>query len=193
MRKQANSQPEGDLWKGLAAGVIGGIAASFVMNQFQAAWQKLAEGESRGHGAQSMQKGAPERGVGQELEERGSENPDDDAAQRLTKYIAEEGFGYKLTKSEKDAGGTALHYAFGISSGAAYGAAAEFLPQVTVGAGLPFGAAVWVAADEVVTPLLGLSKTPAEYPLSTHAYALSSHLVFGLTAELVRNAVRKML
>lgn len=56
-------------------------------------------------------------------------------------------------------------------------------PQVTVGVGLPFGAAFWLVVDEGAVPLLGLSKGPRACPLSTHAYALSSHFVFGLTAE----------
>jgi hypothetical protein len=32
-----------------------------------------------------------------------------------------------------------------------------------------------------------------EYPLSIHAYAFSSHLVYGLTTEIVRGAVRSVL
>jgi uncharacterized membrane protein YagU involved in acid resistance len=58
---------------------------------------------------------------------------------------------------------------------------------------LPFGAAVWLIADEGIVPAAGLSKSPAEYPLSIHAYAFTSHLVFGLTAELVRRAMRSVL
>ena len=74
-----------------------------------------------------------------------------------------------------------------------YGAAAELAPEVAAGVGLPFGAVFWLVADEGAVPLLGLSKGPTEYPLSMHVYALASHLVFGLTAELVRAAVRAAL
>ncbi len=189
-------QPEeanGDLLKGLVTGIVSGLVASWVMNQFQATWQKIAEGEERGHGAQSMQQGSPERGIGKILEERGTDDPNDDSAQRLSEYVSEEVFDHRLTKSEKDAAGTAFHYAFGMTSGAVYGAAAEFLPAVTSGAGLPYGALIWVAADEGVVPLLGLSKSPAEYPLSTHAYAFTSHLVYGLANEMTRRAVRSVL
>ena len=77
--------------------------------------------------------------------------------------------------------------------GAVYGAAAEFSSEITSGAGLPFGALIWLGADEGVVPLLGLSKSPTEYPLSIHAYALASHLVYGLTTEAVRRAVRNNL
>src|SRR5687768_7794340 len=54
-----------------------------------------------------------------------------------------------------------MHYAMGAISGAAYGRSAERTGLPAFGAGLPFGAAVWIAADEVAMPLLGLSKLPS--------------------------------
>ncbi|HEV7893065.1 MAG TPA: DUF1440 domain-containing protein [Pyrinomonadaceae bacterium] len=182
-----------DVWKGLAAGVVGGLVASAVMNEFQALWGKLIEGEEKSHGAQSLQQGSPEHGVGRELRERGSDEEDDDAPERLANAISVGLFDRELTKGEKEKAGTALHYAYGTSMGALYGAAAELAPGVTACEGTLFGTAVWVTADEGVVPLLGLSKKPSEYPLSIHAYALASHLVYGLTAEVVRRAVRSAL
>lgn len=182
-----------DVWKGLAAGVVGGLVASAVMNEFQALFGRLLEGEERSHGAQSLQQGSPEHGVGRELRERGSDEEDDDAPERLANAISVGLFERELTKREKEKAGTALHYAYGASMGALYGAAAELAPSVTACEGTLFGAAVWVAADEGVVPLLGLSKKPTEYPLSIHAYALASHLVYGLTTEAVRRAVRNAL
>jgi putative membrane protein len=81
----------------------------------------------------------------------------------------------------------------GASAGAVYGVAAEYEPKVTTLAGIPFGAAFWMVVDEGALPLLGLAKGPNAYPISTHAYALASHLVFGLTAEVVRSTVRRAL
>jgi hypothetical protein len=173
--------------------VVGGLVASVVMNQFQQLLHRLIEGEERGHGAQSMQQGAPHHGAGEMLRERGVDSSDDDATERTASAISVGVFDHELTKDEKETAGTAVHYAFGVTTGAIYGAAAELLPDVTAGAGVPFGAAVWLAADEGIVPLLGLSKSPTEYPLSTHAYALASHFVYGLTTEVVRRAVRKAL
>lgn len=187
----ASARRECNVWKGLAAGVVGGLVASWTMNQFQALWSKLAEGEERSHGAQSMQQGHPQQGIGRELQAEGKDEAEDDAAERLANAISVGISDRELTKSEKDVAGTVLHYAMGATSGALYGALAEALPGVTAGAGLPFGAAVWVIADEGIVPAVGLSKSPAEYPLSIHAYAFTSHLVFGLTTELVRRAMRE--
>ena len=80
----------------------------------------------------------------------------------------------------------------GAASGAIYGGVAELVPDVTAGAGMPFGAAVWLVADDITLPAVGLAKWPTEYPVSTHAYALASHLVYGLTTEAVRRAARSI-
>jgi putative membrane protein len=179
--------------KGLTAGVAGGLVASAVMNQFQKFLSKLMEDDQRSHGAQSQQVGPPDHGIALELQKRGSDDPDDNAAVRAGNAVSEFVFDHKLTKKEKETAGEVAHYAMGATSGAIYGVMAEVSPAATVGQGLPFGAAVWLIADEAIVPATGLSKGPTEYPLSTHAYALASHLVYGVTTELVRRAVRRAL
>ena len=176
------------IWKGMVAGLAGGLLASWTMNQFQAAWTRIAEGTEKSHGAQSMH---PSEGShGEQAQDTGEQ---DDATVETAKAISENVFGHELQESEKEPAGAAVHYAFGTLSGGLYGALAELTPQVTTAAGLPFGAGVWLLADEVSVPLLGLSKGPTAYPVSTHVYSLASHLVYGLTAELSRRAVRHVL
>ena len=192
-KRRKSGEDESDVLKGLAAGVVGGLVASAVMNRFQALLSRLIEGEERSHGAQSLQQGSPQKGVGRELQEEGKDEEEDDAPERLANAISVAVFDHELTEREKDVAGVAFHYAMGASSGALYGALAEIVPEAKAGAGLPFGAAVWLIADEGLVPAAGLSKSPTEYPLSIHAYAFASHLVFGLTTELVRRAVRKAL
>ncbi len=191
--KRGRRRGESSVWKGLAAGFVGGLAASVVMNQFQATLGKLIVGGEKSHGAQSLQEGSPQHGIGHELQKRGRDDAQDDAAERLANAISVGVFDHDLTERAKNTAGTALHYAYGISMGAAYGATAELLPISTIGAGLPYGALIWIAADEGVVPALGLSKMPMEYPLSIHAYSLSSHLIYGLTTEIVRGVVRRAL
>jgi putative membrane protein len=179
--------------KGLAAGVAGGLVASVVMNQFQSFISKLMESGNEAGGAQSEHPGPPQRGVALELQKRGVDEPDDNAAVRAGNAVSELVFNHHLTKEGKDRGGEIAHYAMGATSGAIYGALAELAPQATVGQGIPFGAAVWLVADEAIVPATGLSKAPTQYPVSTHAYALASHVVYGLTTELVRRTVRRAL
>jgi hypothetical protein len=186
-------RPAGNIWKGLASGIIGGLAAAAVMNTFQALLSRQAGAEERSHGAQSLQQGSPRQGVGLELRAEGRDDESDDATERLANAVSLKVLHRELTPREKEVAGTAFHYAMGATSGALYGAVAEIAPGATTGAGLPFGAAVWLVADEAIVPAAGLSKSPSEYPLSIHAYSFASHLVFGLTAEVVRRAARKAL
>lgn len=182
-----------NIYKGVAAGVAGGLVGSLAMNQFQGLWSKLMANEVRPHGAQSLQQGSPEHGIGRELAERGVDEPDDNAAVRTGNAVSELVFNHHLTKSEKEKAGAAAHYAMGVTSGAIYGAVAEIMPTAAACEGTAFGAAVWLIADELVVPASGLSRKPSDYPASTHAYAFASHLVYGLTTEIVRRAVRRAL
>lgn len=183
--------------RGLVAGLAGGLVASWTMNQFQAAWTRVAEGFEKPHGAQSMQptEGSnPDEVLDLSHAQSQSNEPkenQDDATVETAKVISKNVFGHELKESEKKPAGAAVHYAFGTLTGGLYGAMAEVAPQVTAGTGVPFGAAFWLAADEVAVPALGLAKGPAAYPLSTHVYALASHLVYGATAELTRRCVRR--
>jgi putative membrane protein len=188
-REKRRREPE--VWKGLAAGLAGGLVASWVMNQFQKIWSRETEGVEKPHGAQSLKPSGGHMAV-EEMKREPEANTEEqeDATEKLASAISENILQHQLTKDEKKLAGAAVHYAFGTMMGAAYGVAAEFVPQVGTGVGLPFGAVFWVVGDEVAVPLLGLAEAPTEYPLSTHAYALCSHLVYGLTTEAVRRALR---
>ena len=177
-----------NILKGVVAGLAGSLLASWTMNQFQAAWMRAVGGNDKPHGAQSLQPAEGSQGdQSQDAKEQ------DDATVETAKVISKNVFGHELQESEKKPAGAAVHYAFGAASGGLYGALAEVSPQVTSAAGLPFGAAFWLIADEISVPLLGLSKGPTAYPVSTHVYAFASHLVYGLTTELSRRALRQVM
>src|SRR5262245_51233570 len=183
-----------DPLKGMIAGAAGGLVASWVMNHFQALLSRMTHGVERPHGAQSLQPGSPRHGVALELRKRGREREADNAAVRTAVVVSERLFGLEMVEREKrEIAGAVVHYAFGVATGGVYGAIAELKPATTTGAGLPFGAAVWLIADEIIVPALGLSKPPTKYPLSTHASSIASHLVYGLTTEIVRREVRRAL
>jgi uncharacterized membrane protein YagU involved in acid resistance len=156
---------EANVWKGAVAGLAGGLAASWVMNEFQAGLSKATQD----HG--------------------GSE----DATMKAAGSIAKTVLGRELSHGEKAQAGPFVHYAFGGLMGALYGAAVEVAPKAQAARGLSFGTALWFGADEVGVPAAGLSGPPMESPPSVHASALASHLVYGFTVDLVRRAVRAVL
>lgn len=164
---------ETDIMKGLLAGVAGGILASFLMEQFQAAWSAASEA------MRSSKK-------------RGGRKPDP-ATVKAANLIAEKVTGRKVPADYKPLAGAAVHYGVGATSAAVYGVMAEVVPIVTIAEGTGFGTGVWLLADELAVPAAGLSKPPKEIPLTTHLYALASHLVYGWITETVRRAVRRAL
>jgi hypothetical protein len=115
---------------------------------------------------------------------------DEPASMQAASALAIPLLGRSLDEEEKEVAGPVAHYLFGALMGALYGASAETQPSTTAGAGVPFGTAVWLAADEVGLPLSGLSAPPTKYPLSRHVAAFASHVVFGLTVEGVRRLLR---
>ena len=163
-----------DLVKGIVAGVAGGLLASFLMEQFQALWTKVAEEL-------------------QDEDESDSKSEEKPATVKMADAISKKITGRMIPKKQKPLAGEAVHYAMGATSAAIYGGLAEVLPVVTAGEGLGFGAGVWLLADEISVPALGFAKPPNETPLSTHAYALVSHLVYGCITEVVRSAFRRAL
>lgn len=60
-------------------------------------------------------------------------------------------------------------------------------------AGSGYGTALFLGADEVAVPALGLSQSDGASPLGAHLYGLVSHLVYGVTLEMVRKSVRQNL
>ena len=171
-----NGRRKRSVWKGAAAGAIGGLVASWAMNQFQSIWSKASE--------------ALESTQSRKSNGRAHQNGGEDATVKTAQAITQKFAGRRLRGSEKQKAGSLVHYGFGMLAGALYGAAVEYVPQAKAAWGVPYGTAVFIGADEIAVPALGLSKSPTEYPISQHAYALASHIVYGATLETVRRTVR---
>ena len=187
-----------DVARGAMAGLVGGFLASMAMNGFQEMVRSLGEaasGDSGGGGAGQGQDagneqdrsgggGGGEQGGGGEGSES-SEPATVKAAEKLSRAALQR----DLTETEKKVAGPAVHYGYGTLWGGIYGGVAEALPFTTAVFGLPFGAALWLLGDELAVPALGLSRSPTEYPATTHLQALGSHLVYGLVVDLVRRGL----
>lgn len=51
--------------------------------------------------------------------------------------------------------------------------------------GRPFGLGFFLAVDELMNPLLGLTPAPQAFPWQAHARGLAGHVVFGVTNHVV--------
>ena len=155
------TDPTPSAWKGALAGWAGGLAASLVMNGFQATLVK----------------------AGMVEKPRG-----DPSTIKAANLVADAVDGAPVPKGHRRLASDAVHYGLGAALGVAYGVAAEERPALTAGLGTGFGLATSLVIDETVVPLAGLGPSPRAASAGSHVYGLDSHLVFGATAEVTRKS-----
>lgn len=100
------------------------------------------------------------------------------AAERAAQLL-----GRQLTREQRRRMGAAIHWALGITAGAAYGAFGRSIPAFRRGGGGAFGTTFWAAVDEGLVSLLGLTPPPQAFPWETHARGLAGHLTYGIVAD----------
>jgi putative membrane protein len=187
--RQGIEASDRSVWKGLTAGMIGGLLGSWMMNRYQTAEAKvLCNWESNNPRNKSANRRQPAGG-----EDGREQNQDEDATVKTAEVLFEKLLHRKLSREEKKKAGPVVHYTYGALTGGMYGAAAEIVPEVKKGGGTIFAMTLFVGGDEIGTWKLGLAKSPMDYSISSHANALASHLVYGVTTELGRRAVRAIL
>jgi uncharacterized membrane protein YagU involved in acid resistance len=182
----SSTSPSPHIFSGAVAGIVAGLVASWAMTQFQTVVppERFKELLGEGDGNEAPQAAAS----------KADETEDDTPATvELAETISEALLDREIPDENKQLAGQAVHYIFGTSAGMTYGMMAEPYPEVTIGSGTVFGAAFWLAADEVAVPAFGLSEPPLEHPPSTHLYSLASHLVYGFVLETTRRLVRSIL
>src|SRR5688500_16517348 len=165
------------MYRGVLAGAVAGLVGTWAMSEVQRLWTKAVDDdvpESAGgrHDARDWQ----ERSEGQ--------NSNELAAQALAGYT----LGRPLTRRELRIAAPLMHYGFGAAMGAIYGAYAE--RRQADGSGAGFGTLVWLGADEIAMPLLGLSDSTTHRPLEMHLQSLVAHLVYGTATEITRRSVK---
>jgi len=149
-----------------AVGIAAGLAGGAAMNVFS----RIVAGDRHGRGVQPRQ---------------AKRSPNVDAAVKTGVGAYRAVTGHEPPRRLRPALGSASHYAFSASLGMTYAIASDTLPIIRTGFGTVFGALVWALADEIITPALGLSRSPRELPIGVHAYSLGGHEVFGATVEAI--------
>jgi uncharacterized membrane protein YagU involved in acid resistance len=161
----------------VVAGAVGGFAGTLAMNGTQRLWTLLADRNSPRSAA-----GPHDSRDWQERTE--NQNSNELAAQALARAT----IGRSLSEGELAIAAAAVHFGFGAAVGAVYGAYLAAFPQPRR-SGMALGSALWLTADEIAMPLLGLSRSTLERPLEMHCQSFVAHLAYGVVAERVRLAL----
>ena len=163
--------------------------------------QQLVSGERRAHtsAARGFLAGAVGGLIGTALKSVAEvyfppRGPREDAppatlAARAARAVA----GERLSDDQKAIAEQGMHWLFGTLMGGAYGAAVEYVPQLSDGLGLPFGTAVFGVMHEGILPAADLEAPHAEKDDTEERNEMITHLVYGFATEVVRGAVRPLL
>jgi uncharacterized membrane protein YagU involved in acid resistance len=186
-----------DILKGAVAGLAAGLIAALVMDGVEKVFLSgKSGGQQPGHEEDANIPRYTPEAQHQPYMPSGHIHHQPEEGQTATQKTATAlagAVGVTLNKTQREAGGAAVHLGFAASVGALYGALAEVTPVVSIGMGVPYGAAVWLLADETALSLLGLEKPPQHRPASTHAASFGMHLIYGATLDLLRRGIRTLL
>lgn len=114
-------------------------------------------------------------------------SPPQIAAEKTLKLL-----GIELNEKQTERVGMAFHYGLAVGWAPVYSVLRRQTSLPPVAAGLAFGAAMSLVADEGMTPALGFSAPNRAYPLSTHLRGFAAHLVFGLGVAAVTEVAWRM-
>jgi uncharacterized membrane protein YagU involved in acid resistance len=167
--------------KAAVAGAVGGLAGTLAMNYAQRLWTFVVD-----RNPPSSAAGPHDARDWQERSE--NQNSNEMAAQVLACATINR----LLSARELSIAAPIIHFSFGAAAGALYGAYLDTVSERR-GSGPALGAALWLTADEIAMPLLGLSRSTLRRPLEMHCQSFVAHLVYGVVAERVRQATHHAL
>jgi putative membrane protein len=171
----------GSLLRGSVAGMIGGAAGAWMMNNFHETARSKQPARSR---AAAPAGSAAPKSTGRH--HNGGEQPTVQVAQAISRNL----FDHELGGREKKIAGPAVHFGYGMLVGGLYGALAEVWPNVKIGMGMGYGMALWALGHEAALPMLKLAPSPLDEPPHEHADQLSAHICYGLTLDCVRRLAK---
>lgn len=108
---------------------------------------------------------------------------------RLVEYLS----GSPLTPDKVTLAVQSFHWGFSIAVCAVYGAIVEIFPRAKIGYGIGFGLVLLLLTHESTLPYFGFSLPWNEIPLKEHLSEIFTHVLFGVSVEMVRRLVRPML
>ena len=164
---------------GLFAGALGGALGTLALNVFQSASLKATENLEKG--LQTEQRYTEEQKALLGMYEKAHEK----TAEALAGAA-----GIDLTRKQRKIAAPVTEFAFGVLCAAAYGAAAEYLPGITAGAGTVYGAVLFTGASIVVLPTIGYVPPPQQRTPVQHLGGLAGNVLYGAITEGTRRLLR---
>jgi predicted lipid-binding transport protein (Tim44 family) len=180
-QKNPKKRREIKLLGGLAAGILGGIVATWVLDKYQ---QGALDATRAAENAVNAEPFLSRR---QEDRLREQQQAHAEAAER----IAQSTFGKGLSRNQRRNAAPIVQYAIGALAGGAYGFVVEILPVVRRGYGTGYSNLLFLGGSQAMLPWLNLGTRQKITPVKNGG--LSAALVYGATLETTRRILRWLL
>ena len=97
----------------------------------------------------------------------------------------------KLPQKQQYVIGRSIHYLMGMVPGAFYALWRPKMKALPFLRGSAYGAGLFIAFDEIITPAAGYASGPFSYPWQAHARGFFAHLILGIATEAVFNLMEE--
>ncbi len=151
-------------------GAAAGLAGAWAMSQFTKVWNGLLR---------------PQRANALPLRPIPYSEQEWDSTSRIASAIGSAALGRPLSADEKKRGAVLVHYGVGGAAGIVYAILVQRRSTITNQCGALFGLGLWLIADELLMPCLGLSRKRGSYSLQAQANSLGEHLIYAAMADSV--------
>jgi putative membrane protein len=179
-RKQPKVRRRTNPLAGLAAGLIGGVVATWILDNYQRGALEATRQAERAAGADPVVSKQQEAAI--EGQER--------AHAEVAGHVAEAVAGTPLSSTQRRQAAPLVHYGVGALAGGVYGISAELIPMVRSGYGTGYASLLFLGGPQLLVPWFNLGPAPDQTPAAVQAGGLSAHLVYGVTLETVRRILR---
>ena len=147
------------LFSGLAAGFVGGIVATWVLNKYQQGALEVTRRAENAVGA------GPVLSRYQESQMHDQQRAHAETADRLARSTLGKG----LSRAQRRNAAPIVHYAVGALAGGVYGLAAEFIPAVRAGYGTGYASLLFMGGSQALLPGFGFGLQRLSRYDTTHA------------------------
>jgi hypothetical protein len=144
-----------------AYGAVAGIVGTLAMDSVTDLLYKLESEEKR-----------------RKEESLRTEGPAETLAARLIEFVGAEPSGQRKKRIAQ-----ILHWGYGAAWGTLFGILHHRAPALSRASGFLFGVLFFLAGDELMNGVMGLTPPPKEFPIDAHVRGLVAHVVFAAAAD----------
>jgi hypothetical protein len=177
-------------WKGFVLGAVGGAVGVMAMEGY---WKAVVTITGKDPREASVPKNKKPQAL-DDISLVGQQHKEGESSTEAVGRIAFEGVTGKKPRSKETRRTLSyeVHWAFGMTAAALYGALRGSARVPDVLGGLALAVGLWGLGDELAVPLLGLAGGPTSSPPELHAYTLGAHVAYGLTTAAVAQVLDKI-